>query len=622
MTRWLMPLAGVLMMMALPGTAHAQMGRMPGAGGQMGKAGDDKPDKPKVAEQGKKPETKVEPKRVKTWGVKKPMQFFQLDGYFRVRSDVFINLHLGLQDTAVSKPSFRRPLQYYDTGSGGFCVGDEQSGQCDKNTITSTNMRLHLEPTLNVHSRVRVKMTLDIFDNFVLGSTPEGYSASGGVRPTYMPMNAFATTAEVPQAGRNSLYDVIQFKHAWGEVDLPFGRLMFGRMPSHWGMGILANSGTCSGYAKWTVTHTGDPMRCMDSDYGDIADRIMFVTKIPVIDLLVGFSWDFQASGVTSLNLQGEQVPLNSGQPYDLTPADDVQQWVAMLGRIDSPLKVRERLARGEVVFNYGTYWVFRQQKNFDYPESSVLVGNESALAGNLVKRDAFAMIPDLWLRLNWKKLQLEFEGVMVYGWITNLPEYQRMVKEGEKDLKILQFGWVFRGSYRFLKDSLVIKFEAGMASGDDQLEGAYGLTNYRNVAMFPQDREDRWNSLFRFDPNYRIDLIFFRELMGTIYNAGYIKPTIMYHILKELTARLDMIYSYAMEPVATPGNKPHYGVELDLDVEYRMPEEGFYVGIAYGVFFPLDALHRPGAIYGGTEDFFAKAKIAHTVQLRASIKF
>ncbi|MDY0003802.1 MAG: TIGR04551 family protein [Polyangia bacterium] len=621
MTRRLVPLAMVFFLITAARTASAQMGGgLPGAGGGRG-GQDDKPDKPKVAEQGKEPEKVQEPERVRSWGLKKPIQFFQLDGYFRVRSDVFYKLHLGIQDSTAYKPPFLRPLQYYDkTGTGAFCT-DSNSKLCKKSAITSTNMRLHLEPTFNIHSRARVRMTVDMFDNFVLGSTPEGYNTlNPGGRAPYSSLNAFASTAEVPQAGRNSLYDAIMVKHAWGEVDLPFGRLSFGRMPSHWGMGMLANSGLCSSYQGWTVHHKGDPERCMDSDYGDIADRVMFATKIPIVDLLVGFSWDFQASGLTTLNLQGQQRILSAGQPYDLTPEDDVQQWVALLGRIDNPLVVKERLARGEVVFNYGTYWVFRKQK-LDYSDTSTLLGNEGALAGQLVRRNAFAMIPDLWLRLNWQKLQLEFEGVFIYGWIGDMEDVAaRMAKEG-KDYRIRQWGWTFRGSYRLLKDSLYIGVEMGMASGDDELEDrSFHQTNYRNILLFPENAGDRWQTLFRFDPNYRVDLIFFRELMGTVYNAGYVKPTVQYHILKDLTARMDMIYAFAVEPVATPGNSPHYGIELDFDVEYRWPEAGFYVGIAYGVFFPLDALHRPASIYG--DSFDAKAKIAQSVQLRAQLKF
>ena len=56
----------------------------------------------------------------------------------------------------------------------------------------------------------------------------------------------------------------------------PVGELRFGRMPSHWGLGMVANSG--DGY---------------DSDCQTTADRIMFVTGIKSIDLYFAGTWDF-----------------------------------------------------------------------------------------------------------------------------------------------------------------------------------------------------------------------------------------------------------------------------------------------------------------------------------------
>jgi len=596
---------------------------MGGGGGGLGKGGESKPDKPKIAEQGKGEKKPPKKSRHDTWGVKKPMQLFQLSGYLRMRSDVFYRLNLGLSDQSGSRSPFPRPLQAFDIGSGGLCAGADRPKSCRKETILSSNMRLRLAPTLNVHSRVRVRMTVDIFDNLVLGSTPEGYSTANSSRPVSVPTNVMSETQAVVQAGTNSWYDAVLVKHVWGEVDLPFGRLSFGRMPVHWGLGLVANSGTCAGAKRWTVHHKGDPDRCTDSDTGDTADRILFATHVPVVNLLVGFAWDFHASGLTTLNLSGDQVAINAGQAYDLTPADDLQQWTVFLGRIDTPQKVRQRLANGEVVFNYGTRWVFKRQQLDTAANATDLTGDLSTVAGNLVIRKAFVMMPDLWLRLNWKQLQLEFEGVYKYGWIRHTDDLGGLAGNvGDKDLTIQQFGWVLRGSYRFLNNKLLVGLELGMASGDDRLEGDDGNIHASTISNFPGDRSNKTHSLFHFDPNYRVDLIFFRELMGTVHNAGYVKPTIAYHILDNLTARLDMIYAYALKPVATPGNSPHYGVELDVDLEYRLPEQGFFAGIAYGVFFPLEALNRPTGLYGSGAGFPAKATNAHSVQLRATIKF
>ncbi len=629
MKRWLAP-ACALILLVCPEPALAQMGgRMGGGGGRMGRGEKSKPDKPKVAQQGKGERRPKKKTRHDTWGLKKPMQFFQMNGYLRMRSDVFYRLNLGLSvdPGAGSLPPFLRPLQAYDTGSGGLCSGTDRPDFCRKETILSSNMRLRLAPTFNVHSRVRVRMTVDIFDNLVLGSTPEGYRTDTTERPVSAPVSGLSESQAVVQAGTNSWYDAVLVKHVWGEVDLPFGRLSFGRMPDHWGLGLTANSGTCAAQKRWTVRHKGDPSRCTDSDFGDTVDRIFFATTIPVVNLWVGFAWDFGASGLTTLNLNGDQVAINTGQPYDLTPADDLQQWTVLLGRIDTPEKVRQRLRAGEVVFNYGTRWVFkRQELDYAYSTSTGLTsdsGDPGDLADQLMSRKVFVMMPDLWLRLNWKALSLEFEGVYKYGWIRHTEDITGASATGDdKDLTFQQFGWVLRGSYRLLQNKLVLGMELGMASGDDRLEGEDGQIHASSVGQFPVSGANKTNSLFHFDPNYRVDLIFFRELMGTVHNAGYIKPSVTYHVLDNLTARLDMIYSYALEPVATPGNSPHYGVELDVDLEYRWPEAGFFAGIAYGVFFPLDALNRPTGLYSANSGFPAKASNAHSVQLRATIKF
>src|SRR5262245_61027977 len=46
---------------------------------------------------------------------------------------------------------------------------------CRTDNLTSADMRLRLEPTINVTEQVRVKAMADIFDNYVMGTMPEGW---------------------------------------------------------------------------------------------------------------------------------------------------------------------------------------------------------------------------------------------------------------------------------------------------------------------------------------------------------------------------------------------------------------------------------------------------------------
>jgi len=79
----------------------------------------------------------------------------------------------------------------------------------------------------------------------VMGSTPDSYAPGlGPSAPTgYAPIGALASTQAPPTSGLNSIQNSIAVKRAWGEYVTPVGQLRFGRMPSHWGLGILENSG-------------------------------------------------------------------------------------------------------------------------------------------------------------------------------------------------------------------------------------------------------------------------------------------------------------------------------------------------------------------------------------------
>ena len=141
-------------------------------------------------------------------------------------------------------------------------------------------------------------------------------------------------------AAQNSNQDSIVVKRVWGEYTTPIGLLRFGRMPNHWGLGMLANDGNA-----------------YDSDWGSTADRIMFVTGVKSWDLYFGALWDFTNEGANSANGTNQQ-----GQPYDLGQADDVDQWGLVIARRRNPELQRLELARGDVVLNGGVFALYRAQ--------------------------------------------------------------------------------------------------------------------------------------------------------------------------------------------------------------------------------------------------------------------
>lgn len=592
--------ASLMATLLVAGTADAQIGPGPAPG--PGGPGEEEKKPEGIAEEaptvpGTLPTTPVLPAPKAR---KKRFQVFELDGYFRWRGDYFKNFHLNFGDdptTGLGAP-FRRPIS---------C--DVVNGPCG-DTLKSSNIRMRLEPVINLDEKASVHMQIDVLDNLVLGATPEGSFNDGTARPTNIPVDAFSGGQVDPQAGRNYLYDSIRVKRAWAEVMTPLGLLKFGRQPSHWGMGILANAG---GEDPFHGTYD------LDSDYGDTADRLLFGTMIPGTEYRVAVGTDWAATGPTAAQADIFRNRYD-GQPFDLDDADDVNQWLVVLARLDSPEDFQDTVDQGELALNYGTYFVYRTQ-GWDYNPSLILGGAPDPAA--FVRRDATAYIPDVWLRLGHKKLEFEMEGVAIIGSIGSLSDVSSTLDE---ELKIRQFGGVAKVGYKMVDDKLRLGMELGYASGDQWDNSPAGRTNVRDARALPclglgsgVRCDDDTVSAFRFDFDYEIDLILFRELIGTVTNATYVRPTLAYDLTKSINFKFQSVISFANKPVATPGNGSMYGVEFDADLGYT--NEGFFAGIAGGVLFPLSAMDHPPEL-GFTGDNAGDAGNAWTLQTRLALKF
>lgn len=606
---WLVPFVCNL----LWGTAALAQGLTPRPGGmgQTPPKGDTPSGPAEAAEEEKEERPELPPLPPWPGQETKQLQLFQLNGYFRFRTDVFHNLNLGMFDGGTwngvpLKAPFYTPVSEARDALGnpisslsckarktvpvpGGDQGDRELDEddCPANTLGSANMRLRLQPTINIGEQVRVHTLVDVFDNVVLGSSSA---------PKAVGEPALFQDTQASGAG------AILVKRAWAEVVTPLGPILFGRMPVHWGMGIFANDGTC-----W------------DCDYGDTADRIMF--KANVAGYTLGMGYDFNASGPTSFSVQGLQT--YGGQAVDLEQLDDVDQWFWILGRIDPEEVIKDRVDRGELVLNYGLYLTWRKQ-DFDYGAVGGTAKDDYARA--FVERHGWTVMPDLWAKLLWKKLELEFEGLILAGYIGNVSDAVKT-----DDYTIFQYGWALRSSYKVLDDSLSFGLDMGMASGDqaEPLNQDVDRRRFHPLGLNPYDgsRVDADGSLreLRFNMDHHVDLILFREILGTVSNAVYFKPWIQYLIVDSFGARLDALYAMTHEPLGYPGNSRNLGIELDLDIFYRNLEEKFFAGLQYGVMFPLGALDRPRELDGETffsEATAADAEIAHTVQARLIVKF
>jgi uncharacterized protein (TIGR04551 family) len=542
------------------------------------------------------------------WSQARPV--FEIHGYFRVRSELFNNFALGRKDLP-DKALWPQPADndYTDVQGNphpvkqcGTDAGAKPQAACENNTQAGANMRFRIEPELHISDNLRIRSQIDLLDNLVMGSTADGYGTKGygqAVLPRggYTPIGAFSTTQNPPVAGYSSTTNSVSVKRVWGEYMTPVGLLRFGRMPSQWGLGMLANEG--SGF---------------DADYQSTADRLMFVTGIKKYDLYFGAAWDFANEGATNAKLLEQQ-----GQPVDLMQSDDVDQYAFFAARRRNPELQRLDLARGNVVVNGGMYFVYRKQNlATDGIDNGPSLGVDSSTAGKgLTRRGAWAVIPDFWVQLLYRKFRFEAEGAMIYGGLENTPagqDYFNKVDPNNSGWKIRQFGMVTQSEFRAIEDKLRIQFGFGYASGDPDTDSLVPPAN----GLQKQLTSNRTYSEFRFHPAYQVDMILFRNILSRVQGAYYFKPAVEYDFQRDkngqrLGGGASLIWSRASEFVQTPGHARDLGIELNFQLYFQARDGalnddpnkmgGFYTMLQYGVLFPLSGFnYLPGEISDYTQ--------------------
>ncbi len=334
-------------------------------------------------------------------------------------------------------------------------------------------MRLRIEPTINISDQVRVRTMFDIFDNLVLGTTPNSlinpseYSPNQPQSPTPLGQTTSAAPTDILSTTQNSYASSVLAKWVWAEIDSELGSLRFGRMPWHFGRGMYFNDGECAD---------------CDSADGTTVDRFMALTTIYGHQLAL--AWDIAAEGYdigyTNLgqNAMGEF-------PLDLSQKNDVTQLMASLTKVDDDKTWREHINAGEVRVNYGAQLVYRSQ---DYATFNITpatdstfasTGNPTTLSANdlgsslQTNVNALLFITSLWFKLGWKALTLEAEGTLLAGKMGNAGPLRYDAPATDPGAHILQAGWVLASQLKLYGDSLFIGFENGGATGENA-ETAY----------------------------------------------------------------------------------------------------------------------------------------------------
>lgn len=545
------------------------------------------------------------------WGRARPV--LELHGFFRTRSELLHNFALGRNDPVGAPPYlWPRPDDDSYTPIGGtprdiqLC---DNNSRCQNRSQAGANMRFRLNPELHISDNLRVLSQIDALDNLVLGSTPDSFAWPGRANTTgYDPANARsgnpyaaqgwqATTQGPPTAGVNGYRNSIDVKRAWAEYMTPLGQVRFGRMPFHWGLGMQYNAG--DGF---------------DSDWQTTYDRIQFVSGVRSLDLYAGGSWDFMNTGPTSAT----PYDVYGFIPYNTANLVNVNQWSLFLARRKNPELQRSALARGEVVVNGGVLAQYRTQ----YLDTA-----NTALG--LERRGLYQLSPDIWLQLLYQKFRFEAEIAAHWGSVEAIPG-----GAAGQDVKIRQFAFATQTEYRAVEDKLRLNFGVGWASGNEWEQSLNPGFNAQG-GFQPQLNGRGPLSTFRFHPDYRIDLIFWRRIMTRVQGAYYFRPSVDYDFVKHANGQrfgggAAIIWSRASQFIQTPGHKRDLGLELNVQLYYQSKDGslndepnrmgGFFTALQYGVFFPLGGLgYLPGEVSAGAA---GDTSSAQTLRLLLGVLF
>jgi len=567
------------------------------------------------------------------WGHTRPI--VELHGYFRTRGELFHNFSLGRHDSSTTSNNpnlWPQPLDNsYTTYNGNantvlLCGGLDPQGNpgvCSDKSQASANMRFRMNPELHISDNLRIVSQIDALDNVVMGSTPNsyaitpsktsvGYSSAG--YNGYAPLGFYSTTQSAPTAGVNGYTNSINVNRVWAEYMTPVGQLRFGRMPDQWGLGMVHNAGDG-----------------IDSDYQSTIDRIMFVSGIRSMDLYFGGSWDFISTGPTSATAF---TTVEGGQPYDTCQLCNVAQYSLFVAHRTNPDLQRLQLSRGDIVLNGGLYGAYRSQW-VDVQAGSAPQALDTTLNNEgLEARRAWALTPDLWAQLLWKKLRIEAELASTWGEIGKSPQYTGLGNPSD----IRQFGLATQTEFKAVEDKLHLMFGFGWASGDPWASSLNpAATSQSNGGLTELNGGRGPIQTFAFHPDYRVDLIFFRNILTRVEGAYYFRPSVDYDFLRhqdgqKLGGGAAIIWSRASEFMQTPGHKRDLGVEMDLQLYYQAkdgslndnPDKlgGFFAMLQYGVFFPLGGLSYNTGIANANPAVNLDTSAAQTVRLFLGVAY
>ena len=170
------------------------------------------------------------------------------------------------------------------------------------------NHRLLLTPHIRLSPQVHVFVEFDIMDATRFGRDPQVLPAAGQFQADGSPFNEPVALSGSVIPG-SDYKESMFIRRAWVELYTPYVDLKVGRMASHWGMGLLANDGSCD-----------------NCNYGDIVDRVMLSTS-RLDPVRISLAVDMRSEGFINRDDDTHSLLLSGGYMSEVHKIGGYVRW-------------------------------------------------------------------------------------------------------------------------------------------------------------------------------------------------------------------------------------------------------------------------------------------------------
>ena len=379
---------------------------------------------------------------------------------------------------------------------------------------------------------------------------------------------AHDTHADLTPRDEYNGFGNIQLRYLYAQLDLPFGLVRIGQQPNHWGMGILANDGD-------------HPTLFGDYRYGSLSERILFATKPggPRSDVVVALAGDLVYRDQFARLSRGKQAFQGVLAAYFERGYNRIGVFGMLRHQANARTSGSELTSYDDTIDALSADVSGRYATQVPGHDAFLFMEGEAAFIGGSTSM----------IRTPQQTADGDRVSIRSYGGAATVGVVHRAVTAPAATAKGLPFG------------DLVAQLEVGYASGDAD----------------PYDGTER---RFTFDPNHRVGLLLFDELMrfqtaraataaadplltnaarptpgvdllssnGGVFGAEYVNPTFIYRPRNTVDLKAGMVVAQATSEIvdpyrtATSGSYVSYrggdrrkkdlGLEFDAGFEARFP--------------------------------------------------